>query len=108
MGKRGHAGNPAMEEFINHLAWIYQDAFQHEARVAAPVVSGSIGGAFVGFAKEVLRSIEMNLSPPVRGSMPPFCKLLKDLANEDDTGVWNRFIRSAYHGMVRWPGSVDR
>lgn len=104
MGKQGHAGDPAMKEFINRLAWVYQDAFLQEAEVAAPVVSGSIGGAFVGFAKEVIASIECNLSVAVRQSAPSFCERLNDLANEDDTGVWNQFIRSEYYGVVRDTG----
>ncbi|MCX7170307.1 MAG: hypothetical protein NTY41_08460 [Proteobacteria bacterium] len=99
--KRWSNPDVAMTNFVNHLAFVYQDAFLQEATVGLSNNCATFDGPFIRFAKAILDALKENLSEVVRAT--PLVALLNRMVT-GNSALWNRFIRSDYHQLVNGEG----
>lgn len=94
MGRRGNVGNPAMEEFVNRLALVYQDAFLLEPSVTTPK-GNAPGGSFVQFSKAVVAAVAGNLSIEVTKHYPLLRSKLRQASDNDNSSIFHYLTESS-------------
>lgn len=108
IGVRGNKGNPALRDFVNRIAFIFQDAFLQRANagLSIPYGGGVPTGPFLRYAKTVSQCMEQNLSEAVRSTDTKLPSLLKRLAMSGDTSISQHLLRSEYYALVTGEGRI--